>query len=215
MIDTVTKSSAVRIAGQWSGRLMRTLERKRVGLPPGEDWLLWQKARVGHAASATALVSYLTPPALGLAMQLLRKTEDAQDVVQESFMRLWRGQPSDARGAQLSTYFNTIVINRCKSHLTQRREFSFSSDDLVDIADAQQQTDTGSETAMSDVTTEQLQRAMASLVPRQRLALAMWAYGDADITEIAHTLEIDANAAHQLLHRAKLSLRKAINGGSL
>lgn len=194
---------------------MRTLEHKRAGLPPGEDWLLWQKAHMGHAASATALVHYLTPPAMGLATQMLRKREDAQDVVQESFIRLWRGQPSDAHGAQLSTYFNTIVLNRCKTHLTQRREISFSSDELVDIADTRQQVDAGIDTALSDVTTVQLQQAMLSLVPRQRLALAMWAYGDADVADIARTLEIDANAAHQLLHRAKNSLRKAINGGSL
>jgi RNA polymerase sigma-70 factor (ECF subfamily) len=67
-----------------------------------------------------ALVHRLTTGAYRLALQMLGKPEDAQDVVQESFMRLWRSQPSDAHGAQLSTYFNTIVINRCKSHLVRR-----------------------------------------------------------------------------------------------
>jgi len=194
--------------------MIRTLERTRAGFPPGDDWRLWQKARMGHAASATAVVRHLTPPAHGLAMQLLRKTEDAQDVVQESFMRLWRSQPSDACCARLSTYFNTIVINRCKTHLTRCRELSFGSEEMVVMADAQQQAEAGSETVMSDVSTVQLHQAMSSLLPRQRLALAMWAYADADIADIARTMEIETNAAHQLLHRAKISLRKALKGGS-
>jgi RNA polymerase sigma-70 factor (ECF subfamily) len=40
----------------------------------------------------------------------------------------------------------------------------------------------------------------------------MWAYGDAEVGEIAHTLRIDNNAAHQLLHRAKRSLRSKFSG---
>ena len=49
---------------------------------------------------------------------------------------------------------------------------------------------------------------MARLSPRQRMALAMWAYADADLAAIARALELDANAAHQLLHRAKAALRQ-------
>ena len=82
------------------------------------------------------------------------------------------------------------------------------------MADAQQQAEAGSETVMSDVSTVQLHQAMSSLLPRQRLALAMWAYADSDIADIARTMEIETNAAHQLLHRAKISLRKALKGGS-
>ena len=44
------------------------------------------------------------------------------------------------------------------------------------------------------------------------MALAMWAYADASVPEIARALELDANAAHQLLHRAKLALRAHLEG---
>ncbi len=51
---------------------------------------------------------------------------------------------------------------------------------------------------------------MARLPARQRMALAMWAYADADVPQIARALELDANAAHQLLYRAKMALRSLL-----
>jgi RNA polymerase sigma-70 factor (ECF subfamily) len=40
----------------------------------------------------------------------------------------------------------------------------------------------------------------------------MWAYADASVIDIARALELDPNAAHQLLHRAKLTLRSHLEG---
>ena len=44
----------------------------------------------------------------------------------------------------------------------------------------------------------------------QRMALAMWAYADADVADIARSMELERNAAHQLLHRAKAALRQQL-----
>ncbi|MFT3856412.1 MAG: sigma factor [Aquabacterium sp.] len=79
------------------------------------DWAMWRQACGGCGRSARALVEMLTPQAFSLAHQMLGRREDAQDAVQDAFMRLWRSDPGDNRGARLSTYFNTIVINRCKT----------------------------------------------------------------------------------------------------
>ena len=58
--------------------------------------------------------------------------------------------------------------------------------------------------------TTHLHASMARLPARQRMALAMWAFADADVSAIASALAIDENAAHQLLHRAKRGLRAAL-----
>ncbi len=214
MTDTHTARSSAGFVGHWGGRMVRALERTYAGLPPGDDWTLWHQACAGHAPSATALVQSLAPQAHGLAMQMLCKTEDAQDVVQESFLRLWSSRPSDASGARLATYFNTIVINRCRTLLARRREFNLEDEALEQIAEDLQRADTAHDNTLPSVSTGQLQRAMAKLRPRQRMVLGMWAYADADVAEIARALEIDANAAHQLLYRAKLALRTALSGVS-
>ncbi len=177
-----------------------------------DDWSLWRAACAGDETSATRLVHQLTPQAHGLAMQLLARHEDAEDVVQEAFLRLWGSRPSDTRGATLATFFNTIVINRCKTWLTRRRELSADHDTLTELSDAQQHdahAGSGHEPP-GGAGAAALQAAMARLPARQRMALAMWAYADADTADIARSLELDSNAAHQLLHRAKMALRRQL-----
>lgn len=212
MSDTGMVASAPGALGRWGARLRRVLEPGHATPSGADDWPLWHRACAGHAPSATTLVRRLTPQALGLAMQILHRTEDAQDMVQESFLRLWSSRPSDAMGARLATFFNTIVINRCKTHLTRRRELAVEEDVLLAMADQQQSERLGTTDPWPDISAAQIERAMARLSPRQRMALAMWAYADADVAHIARALEIEVNAAHQLLHRAKGALRDALQG---
>lgn len=182
-------------------------------------WTLWRKACAGDASCATQLVRQLAPQAHSLAWHIVRHTEDAQDMVQESFLRLWGSHPSASQGAALSTYFNTIVINRCKSFLVRRREFDNASDRLVDLSDAQQiaagtHCDTPADHYDAHRSAARVRAAVGALPARQRMALAMWAYTDADAAAIARALEIETNAAHQLLHRAKAALRLQLQGAS-
>jgi RNA polymerase sigma-70 factor (ECF subfamily) len=174
------------------------------------DWDMWHAACQGHEASAVRLVRSLTPQAMGLARQLLVRQEDAEDVVQESFMRLWGSRPSDTRGASLATYFNTIVINRCRSWLVRRRELSTDPDQLAEWIDATPSADVPADPAEKAQEGPRIRAAMLLLPARQRMALAMWAYADADVAQIARSLELDTNAAHQLLHRAKSTLRRSL-----
>lgn len=203
--STASLGHSLNQLGRWVGRAL---------LPPrhapNDGWVLWHAACAGDAASATRLVHQLTPQAHGLAMQLLARHEDAEDAVQEAFLRLWGSRPSDARGATLATYFNTIVINRCKSWLTRRRELSADPEQLTELSDAQQQAQPPMADDLPAVDAPRLQAAMARLPARQRMALAMWAYADADVPEIARSMELDTNAAHQLLHRAKTALKQRL-----
>lgn len=207
-VTTATRSGAARIGS----KLAQSWSRWRNAVTPNDDWALWEQACNGHGPSAVAVVRHLTPQAHGLAMQLLRRSEDAQDAVQESFLRLWNSRASDTAGARLSTFFNTIVINRCKSHLVRRQEWSTDSDTLTDLADAQQRAADVGHAEHETWSAAQVQAAMATLPARQRMALAMWAYGDAEASEIARALDVEVNAAHQLLFRAKASLRTVLKG---
>jgi RNA polymerase sigma-70 factor (ECF subfamily) len=202
-----TLGASIGQLGRWLGRAVLP-----TGQPTaqGDDWSLWHAACRGDEASATRLVHHLTPQAHGLAMQMLARREDAEDVVQESFLRLWSSRPSDAHGAALATFFNTIVINRCKTWLVRRRELSADPEQLTELSDAQQEARSSATDDWPALSAAQWQAAIARLPARQRMALAMWAYADADVADIARSLELDRNAAHQLLHRAKAALRQQI-----
>jgi len=208
-------ASAATLAGQVGRRATATASPS-----PADDWALWRRACGGDTRSASQLVRTLTPQAFGLAIQLLGKSEDAQDAVQDAFLRLWRSHPSDGHGARLSTYFNTIVINCCRSQRAARREQATEQDALTDLHDAHhsRDADAGAMHGLAGFgqSHEQarLHEGLRRLPARQRMAIAMWTYADASAADIARTLDIDPNAAHQLLHRAKLALRAHLEGGS-
>ena len=212
MTDTSLATPEPGLIRQISSKLRRAWQGPPVQWAGNDDWALWQQACNGHSPSATRLVRALTPQALRLAMQLLRKAEDAQDAVQESFLRLWNSQAKDTSSAKLSTYFNTIVINRCKTQLLRNRELSTEPEGLLDLADALQLQAHAMPIAPAAYTAQELHAALSSLPARQRMALAMWAYADAQVPEIARALDLEVNATHQLLFRAKNSLRTFLQG---
>lgn len=203
--ETQGLSATLNSFGRWVGR---ALAPEPLSASRDAGWALWRRACGGDEGSATVLVRQLTPQAMGLARQLLQRQEDAEDVVQESFLRLWSARPDDARGATLATYFNTIVINRSKTWLTRRRELATAPEDLHERADAQQAEAIHTAWDVGALDAQRLQDCMHRLPPRQRMALAMWAYADADAAEIGRALGLDSNAAHQLLHRARQALRR-------
>lgn len=205
----VALSKTVAGVGEWVRRTVGGLHAQHTG----EDWSLWRQATSGDSVSARALVERMTPKAHGIALQMMRKEEDAQDIVQDAFLRLWRASPSDTHGASLSTFFNAIVINRCKTQLTKRRELATDDEALFDLADRQQvQEGAFEEGLLSSDGRDRVRLALRQLPARQRMALGMWAYTGADTSEIAGALGIELNAAHQLLFRAKQGLKNLLQG---
>lgn len=178
-----------------------------------DPWALWSAARAGDAASARALVERLAPRALALARQVLRDPAEAEDIVQESLLRLWRSDADARHGSALSTYFHTIVLNRCRSRLRARIDEPTDQDALDTMLERAQDDARDDAPAFESLALTRadaqarLQAAMALLPARQRLAIAMWAYADADVDDIARALALTPNAAHQLLHRARRKLR--------
>lgn len=184
---------------------------------PGDDWALLASARQapGREAAAliSALVSRLRPKAYALAFRLLQDPAQAEDIVQESLLRLWRSSAGDNGKAKLSTYFHQIVAHESLRALSKRgREIMVEQESLLELADQRQLEQ--SELAEEDmhlhsmVETTALEQALARLPDRQRAALVLWAFADASTAEIAGQLQIAENAVHQLLHRAKQSLKK-------
>ena len=178
------------------------------------DWARLRQAARGDVAASLQVVQALTPVAYRLAYRLLNDPHDAEDILQESFIRLWRAAlraEADA-SASVVTYFNRIVINRCKTHLSQlrlTRGVSFDDDDGIDL----EQYVSGEQAAPADfLENERLAVAVGELPERQRIALSLWAYEDLAVADIAEFLDIPQNAVHQLLHRAKHSLRQRLTG---
>jgi RNA polymerase sigma-70 factor (ECF subfamily) len=160
----------------------------------------------GDTKSARKLIASLSPKAHALAWRILGESSEAEDIVQVAFIKLFEAKQYDGKAA-LSTYMHTIVTRLCLDKLrisaSHKLDYGFEFDELV--SDGKSNPVESLEKKQSD---SNVQHAMQFLNARQRAALALWAYHDASISEIAKATGLEVNAAHQLLHRAKINLRK-------
>jgi RNA polymerase sigma-70 factor (sigma-E family) len=133
---------------------------------------------------------------LRVAVLLTSSTEVAQDVVQDSFVRLYRRWDT-ARDP--SGYLYRIVVNECRSH--HRR--------ATREQQARERASRGT-SGVSVLGADELQDALASLPYRQRAALVMRFYDGCSEAETAAVLGCRPGTVGSLVHRGLAALRKVI-----
>lgn len=178
---------------------------KIVPLQWQSGYSLWQEAVSGNVRAAQVLVDQLTPKAHALAWRMLGDRHEAEDVVQDALIKLLRTKSFEGRSS-LGTYFHTIVSRLCLDRLRATQPDEFHEEGWSDFANEDQPLSSlsGKQSAL------ELQKAITQLKPRQRLAILLWTYQDAGADEIARVMDLEVNAAHQLLHRAKQNLKKLL-----
>lgn len=175
---------------------------------PTDECLLAQAA-AGDAAAFSALARRHGPRVLALARQVLGSDADAQDIVQETFIRLWHQAGRwEQRGAQLSTWLHRVAMNLCLSHIERVHKRMPRADVDQDAIEAPSAPlDEGLSEAER---VEALQAAVAGLPPRQRTAITLFYSADASTAQTAAALGLSVKATESLLVRARQALRSQL-----
>jgi RNA polymerase sigma-70 factor (ECF subfamily) len=145
------------------------------------------------------------PAMLGLARRILGNAAEAEDVAQETFMRVWTHAPRWQPLAQFRTWLTRVVINLCLDR--KRRAPWVELETAGEIADPAR--DAG-EKAEDDERERMLAAAIEKLPVRQRSAIVL-TYGDGmSNAQVADVLDTSVSAVETLLVRAKQNLRRAL-----
>lgn len=162
----------------------------------------------GDPLAARALTLRLTPKVFGHAFRLLADRAEAEDVVQDALVRLWKLAPDWRQGeAKVTTWLYRVVANLCTDRLRKTRGVALDSvpepeDDTASAADAMQQ--------RSRV--DALQEALNTLPDRQKQAVILRHIEGLNNPEIAEIMEIGVEAVESLTARGKRALAKALAG---
>lgn len=173
--------------------------------PPDEDSDLPLLIRVGRgdAAAARSIVARKLPRLLGLATRMLGDPAEAEDVAQESFVRLWRQAPHWRCGeGRVDTWLHRVALNLCYDRLRKRRELAMAV--LPDRVDPGRAPDAGLEEAD---TARQVASALQALPERQREAVVLHYYQELSNVEAAAVMKVSVEALESLLSRARRRLR--------
>jgi RNA polymerase sigma-70 factor, ECF subfamily len=150
-----------------------------------------------------------------LALGYLRNPDDAQDVVQEAFVKAYQNAPrwdgSVEAGPWLSRVAVNLSIDRWRRNRRRLATFSPLADDdrAVSLAGPGPGPDEG---VASRERRERVERLLAVLPERQRAVVVLRHYQDMSLEEIAQTLGMRLGTVKSSLHRALGRLRDGLRG---
>jgi RNA polymerase sigma factor (sigma-70 family) len=160
----------------------------------------------GDAAAVRALVARKLPRVLGLAQRMLNDAVEAEDVAQETFLRVWRQAPKWRSGeARFDTWLHRVALNLCYDRLRRRREIL--TDDPPDLPDDAPSADRALE---AQDTGRAVAQALAKLPDRQREAIVLCHYQELGNIDAATVMGVTVEAVESLLSRGRRALRAAL-----
>ena len=168
------------------------------------------RARQGDAEAFRDLVERHSRRAFQLAYRMTGSEQDAEDVVQESFLRAYRQLGRFEARANFATWLHRIVANCAVDvmrtrHARQQRV----SDPLDDIAIAADTPDP-ERLAESAEMQRRVAAALGGLSPLERAAFALRHHEGRSIREIGRTLGLGTSASKHAVFRAVKKLRAAL-----
>jgi RNA polymerase sigma-70 factor (ECF subfamily) len=189
------------------------------GSPRGDDDALLAASAAGDARSFRSLVDRHGGRAYAVALRLTGSPADAEDVVQEAFLRAWRrasswrpsgsgnGGEGGGGGARFPTWLYQVVLNLCRDRARAgrlRRHEPLEAEEAQAAADPRPdaEADLGRRREAAG-----LVEAVRRLPERQRAALVLTYAGGLSNVEAAAALGVSVGAVESLLVRARRDLR--------
>lgn len=148
-------------------------------------------------------------------LRLTRSPADAEDLLQETFLRVWRSSGSYRPGrAAVSTWIHRIAHNLYVDSFRRKRRRADIAVEENGAAPLEVQNGTELESALAaSELLDQVEKAIARLPENQRAALLLCQTQGFSNTEAANILGIGVRALESLLARSRRTLRQVITQG--
>jgi len=158
------------------------------------------------------LYQWLADYAMKIAYRYVSRTEEAEELVSESFVKLFRniGQFNGNRegdpAALLKGWFKKIVINTCIDHLRKSHLKLIG----MDMGQEQEISDAGQESGLDKLSYDEILEAIRQLTPVYRTVFNLFVIEGLSHEEISILLGISIGASKSNLSKAKHNLRNII-----
>jgi RNA polymerase sigma-70 factor (ECF subfamily) len=144
-----------------------------------------------------------------LALMKCNQVELAEDICQETFIRVYKGLEKFRDEAQLGTWIYRIALNVC--HTMIKRESQLSSrliplEDRADLEPEELNSDV-QDIFIKDVEKEQIREAIAALSHSQSDAITLYYLKEFQYTEVANIMDLPINTVKSHIRRAKTNLK--------
>jgi len=179
-----------------------------ISIPRLDDESLIRQIQEGKHEAFVELVGRHSKRFYSIAYRLLFSKNDAEDIVQQAFLKLWERRLfwNPYKGAKFTTWFYRVVVNLCLDHNRKKKPMPLCENmELIDEQDGQE--------ILLDEKRKQalLDRFIQELPERQQLALTLCFYEGLSNQEAADIIGIKLKALQSLIMRAKTTLKEKLN----
>ena len=184
-----------------------------------DETALIRAAQEGDQAAFEQLVRVYDQSVLRLAMNLLHSPEDAHDVYQEAFLRVYRNLHSFRFDCSFHTWLYRIVTNLCLDHLRKRKvrkeepPVLATADGPLDRMDSVPEERVEGDPQrylFSGQVRRRVKEVLGHLTPRERMVFELRHYQGFRLKRIGEILGTTEEAAKNCLFRATQKMRAAL-----
>jgi RNA polymerase sigma factor (sigma-70 family) len=177
-----------------------------------DDASLTQRIRSGDQEALGELYDRYAPVALATALRVLADRGQAEDVVHDAFLAVWRKiDRFDAARGSLRAWLLTVVRNRAIDRIRGERH-GLDIDELDEQSLPRSGLNPTWEEAVSRMAASRLRAAMEALPTEQRTAVELAYFGGRTYREIAALTGVPQGTANGRLRLALARLREALAG---
>lgn len=174
-------------------------------------------AREGHEAAFRELLGRYQRPVFSLIFRLVRDREQAEDLAQEAFIKVFNALGRYDPGYKFSSWIFKIAHNTALDHVRKKAPAMLSLDGSPHASDGEEAGATAFTVVADDETPEEytasreigraLEHAIAQLRPEYRTAILLWHVEGRAYEEIAEIMHVPLGTVKTYIHRARHELR--------
>ncbi len=144
-----------------------------------------------------------------LALMKCNQIALAEDISQETFIRVYKGLQNFRDDSQLGTWIYRIALNVCHTMIKKESQLSsrmIAMEDRADIEPEELNSDV-QDIFIKDVQKDQVRQAISGLPPLQSDAITLYYLKEFQYTEVAKIMDIPLNTVKSHIRRAKANLK--------
>lgn len=175
-----------------------------------ETKALIQKAMAGDVRAFRLIVEEHQAFAYAVAFRMLGQEDEAEDVVQEAFVRLWKNLPKYREEIKITTWLYRIITNLCLDYVKSVRGRQKKNQDALSVGKSVHAITNPAKEMEQRELMVLVQEAAAALTPKQKAVFVLRDLQGLDVQEVCSILEMEETQVKSNLYHARLAISREL-----
>ncbi len=177
----------------------------------GDVYLLLEKIKSGDREAFVTITRLYQRKVFALAYSFFRNKEDALDIVQETFLRVYQKIDMFKKGRNFQNWLLQITKNLCIDCYRKRKSKEHHLNEGMDISELDVSDPQASETHKASDINSILSICIKRLSEKQRMVFVLKQYNQLEYSEIAQILNVATGTVKSLHFKAAQNLRTLVS----